>query len=110
VVGCADQSAGPVEGGGEGGEFGEGADLPAQVVEPDRGGAGGGVGQVVAPGEQADVVVVGRVRGLQERRGAGAFHDEPEAQQVAVETDAAVDVADVEDGVVEPMDAHPGVA
>ena len=51
-------------------------------------------------------MVVGRVLGLQEGRPAGDLVDHPEAEGVAVEGDAAVDVADVEDGVVEALYGH----
>ena len=58
--------------------------------------------------EQAEVVVVGASLGLQERRAPEAQHD-PEAEDLGVEGDAALDVADVQDGVVESLDGHGGL-
>ena len=58
-----------------------------------------------ADGEQAEVVVVRRALGLQER-GPGQCDLDPEAQGLGVEGHARVDVADVEHGVVEALDGH----
>ena len=78
------------------------------MVEPDRAVAGGRVRRVRADLEQAEVVVVGAALGLQER-GAGEAHDRPEPEHLGVEGDAALDVADVEDGVVESLHGHVGL-
>ena len=69
---------------------------------------------VDAPGgradlEQAEVVVVGGVGRLEEGGAPEAVRGHrhrAEAQHVAVEGDAAGEVTDVEDGVVEPVDTH----
>src|ERR1700753_1871655 len=75
-------------------------------------GAGVGGGDVGAGGEleQAQVVVVGRVRGPQEGGPPGHVHAQVETEHVAVEADRTGQVADVEDGVVEAADGHGGLS
>ena len=58
--------------------------------------------------EQAQVVVVGRALRLEEHRRSRDHGLRPEAQDVAVEGVAALDVADIQDGVVEALDGHGG--
>ena len=53
-------------------------------------------------------MIVAAALGLQER-GPGEAHDDAEAEDVGVEGDAALDVADVEDGVVESLHGHVGL-
>jgi hypothetical protein len=91
------------------GQLVEGVDLPGQVVEPHGAAAGGGAARALADLEQAEVVVVGGPRGLEEGGAPEAVRghrDQPEAQHVAVEGDAAGEVTDVEHGVVEAVDSH----
>ncbi len=59
--------------------------------------------------EQAEVVVVGGALRLEEHRPAGDLDLRAEAEDVAVEGVAALDVADVEDGVVQALDGHGGL-
>jgi hypothetical protein len=62
-----------------------------------------------APGadlEQAEVVVVGGLRGAQERRPAGDLHPDLEAERAPVEVDGPLETVHVEDGVVEAADSH----
>ena len=59
--------------------------------------------------EQAEVVVVGRTLRLEEDGPAGDLRRRAEPEDVAVERGAALDVADVEDGVVEALDGHGGL-
>ncbi|KWV30816.1 hypothetical protein AWV63_20930 [Micromonospora rifamycinica] len=109
MVGGADQGVGggqPLRGGGQ---FVEGVQLPGQVVEADGGPPGLRAAGVRADLEQAEVVVVGGVGGLEEGRApepVRGHRHRAEAQDVAVEGDAAAEVGDVEDGVVEAMDSH----
>jgi DNA-binding MarR family transcriptional regulator len=78
------------------------------VVEPDGRPAGLRRAGRRADLEQAEVVVVGGPGRLEERRTRQLSHvgDGSEAQNVVVERDAALDVADEEDGVVESDDGH----
>jgi D-amino peptidase len=83
------------------------ADLPGQVVEA---GVVGLVGRVALGGgadlEQAEVVVVGRVRCAQERGAAGDLHPDLEAESLPVEVHGALQAVHVQDGVVEAADGH----
>jgi len=83
-------------------QLGERLDFPRQVIEPDgaaAGEAGAGLGTDL---EQAEVVVVGATRGIEE---GGTRHlvVDAEAEGLLVELHRAIDVADVEDGVVESL-------
>jgi hypothetical protein len=94
---------------GELSQVGEGVDLPGQVVQPDGGAPRAGGAGRVADGEEAEVVVVGGVGCLEERRAAEALGQHVqglEAQDVAVELEAALDVAHVEHGMVQAVDRH----
>jgi D-amino peptidase len=90
-------------------QIAERADLPGQVVQPDlrpaRRAALRGL-KVWADLEQAEVVVVGRARGAQERGAAGDLQADLEAQGGAVEVDGALETVYVQDGVVEAADGH----
>jgi hypothetical protein len=105
VVAGADQRAGLGQAAGDALQFGQGVDLPGQVVEAHRAAPGGRRPGAGADLEQAEVVVVGRADGLQER-GPGEAHHAAEPEHVVVEGDAALDVPDVQHGVVEPDDRH----
>ena len=105
MVGRADQGAGLGELVLDALQLVEGVDLPGEVVEPDGGPPGLGRACSGADLEQAEVVIVAAALGLQER-GPGEAHDDAEAEDVGVEGDAALDVADVEDGVVETLHRH----
>ncbi len=89
------------------GQVGQRADLPGQVVEAGvlrpagRARIGGGAGL-----EQAEVVVVGRTRGTQERGPAGDLHPDLEAERGPVEVDGPVETVHIEDGVVQASDGH----
>src|SRR5207247_8398689 len=79
--------------------------LPGQVVQADGrapGLAGAGLGPDL---EQAEVVVVVGPWCLEEG-GAREAHDDLEPQGFLVEADGALDVADVEHGVVQTLDGH----
>jgi hypothetical protein len=109
VVGGTDQRAGPQQRLADAGELGERVHLPRQVVQPDGPAARLGRAGTGADLEQAQVVVVRGALGLQEDRGARDLHPGAEAEDVPVEGVAALDVADVEDGVVEALDGHGGL-
>src|SRR5579863_7147284 len=80
------------------------ADLPGQVV---KAGVFGLVGRAArADLEQAEVVVVGRVRRAQERGAAGDLHPDLEAEGLPVEVHAALQTVHVQDSVVESADGH----
>ena len=84
VVAGADERASIAEHAGEPLQLAQRVDLPGEVVQPDRRAPGIGRGGARADLEQAEVVVVGRVRGLQERGTRELAHD-AEAEHVAVE-------------------------
>jgi hypothetical protein len=104
VVGHAGQRAGVGEPVAGGGEVGERLDLPREVVEPD----GAVAGTRRAGLEQAEVVVVGGVPPAQERPAREVERQPLEAEDVAVEGDAALDVRDEQDGVVQAADRRGG--
>jgi D-amino peptidase len=83
----------------------ERADLPSQVVQADLRLARRLPGADI---EQAEIVVVDRVRRAQERGAAGNLHPDLQAEGLPVELDGAVQPVDVEDGVVEPTHGHRG--
>ena len=90
-------------------EFVEGVDLPGQVVQPDRRSAGTGSARRGADLEQPEVVVVGRAGRLQEggaTKPVGRHVDPTKAQDVGVEPHRRVDVAHVQDRVIQPEDSH----
>src|SRR5580658_7183384 len=65
------------------------------------------VGRVAAADlEQAEVVVVGRVRRAQERGAAGDLHPDLEAEGAPVEVDGALETVHVQDSVVKAADSH----
>src|ERR1700722_3424336 len=103
VVALADQGAGVDQALAGVHELGEGADLPRQVVEADPGAA---VGVARAYLEQAQVMVVDRVRGAEEGRLAGYLHADLEAERPGVELDLAGEAVDVKHRVVEPAHCH----
>jgi hypothetical protein len=76
------------------------------VVEAHRGPTGLRVPRARADREEAEVVIVGGTFGLQERGLTRNGHHDPEAEGLGVEADAAIDVANVENGVVEALDRH----
>ncbi len=106
VVGRADQRPRRDEPAGRVLQVGEGGDLPGDVVHAHGRPSGRRATGVRAELEQADVVVVGGVRCLQEGGPAGDRHRHPEVQDVGVEGGGTRDVTDVEDNVVEAVDAH----
>ncbi len=78
-------------------------DLPGQVVQPDLRVIRRLAGTYL---EQAEVVVVGRVRRAQERGAAGNLRADLEAESGSVELDGALETVHVEDGVVKTADGH----
>src|SRR5688572_10474494 len=109
VVGGADEGAGLEERATDAGQLGEGVDLPRQVVQADGAAAGLGRAGAGADREETEVVVVRGALRLEEHRAPGDLDLRAEAEDVAVEGEAGVDVADVEDGVVEALDGHGGL-
>ncbi len=105
VVAGTDERAAFAQAGGQALEFAEGVHLPGEVIQTDRRAAGLGRSGVGADLEHAEIVVVGRVGCLQERR-AGRRHDDPESEDVAVELRRPLDVTDVQHCVVETLDCH----
>ena len=88
-------------------EVAQRVDLPRQVVEAHTAAPGRRGVRAGAHPEQTEVVIVRRAGGPQERRRAAThLADDLECQDVAVEGDAAVGVADVENGVVQAVDRH----
>ncbi len=85
----------------------ESVDLPRQVVETHGRSSGRGVCRRRAYFEKSEVMVIGRVRGLEEGHPRTPGLD-PKAKHVLVEGDAPLDVPDVEHRVVQPMDSHGG--
>ncbi len=106
MVAGADQRAPVAQPRADVGQFAERARLPGQVVE--AGLAGDRPGGLAADGEQPQVVVVEGAGRAQERGLPGVLGGELEAEDVLVELDRALDVADVEHGVVEAADWHGG--
>src|SRR3954453_8600500 len=109
VVGRADQCTRLQQRVADPGQLGQRVDLPREVVEPDRAAAGLRGARTGTDLEQAQVVVVRRTLGLQEDGGTGDLRPGTETEDVPVEGVAALDVTDVEDGVVEALDGHEGL-
>ena len=104
VVALPHQRAGRGQLGPRLGQVGQRADLPGQVVQP---GVLRAIGCVAdADLEQAEVVVVGRTRGAQERGPAGDLQPDLEAQGGSVEVDGLLQTVHVEDSVVQAPDGH----
>jgi uncharacterized damage-inducible protein DinB len=83
----------------------ERADLPGQVVQADL----RLPGRLPRPDlEQAEVVVVDRIRGAQERGPAGDLQADLETEGLPVELHGPVQAVDVQHGMVETTDGHGG--
>ena len=108
MVGGAHQGAGVLQAMGQSVELVERVDLPREVVQPDLFAPGGGRPGGVADLEQSDVMVV-RGPGCLEKRSTAQLTPDaqhPKAEDLGVEGNAALDVADVQHGVVEASDGH----
>ena len=80
------------------------ADLPGQVVQA---GVVRAIGRASGTDlEEAEIVVVGRPRGAQERGLAGDLHPDLEAERGPVEVDGPLKTVHVQDGVVQAPDGH----
>ena len=88
-------------------ELVKGVHLPREVIQADGRPTSGGIAGRGADLEEGEVVVVGRVRSLEEHH-ATTLHLDPEAEHVAIESNAALDIAHVHHRVIEPMDSHGG--
>jgi hypothetical protein len=105
VVGGADQRARLLQPNRDLLQVAERLDLPGDVVQPDGPASGVRFGGVRSDREQGQVVIVGRVRRLEELR-AGHLADHPEPKQVPVEGERPVSIAHVEHRVVHSLDGH----
>ena len=81
-------------------------DLPSEVVQTGR--PARRARRIGADREQAQIVMVVRACGAQKGHHAALAGNDLEAEKVAVERARAIEVADVQDGVVEALDADHG--
>src|SRR4029453_8667584 len=107
VIAGPDQRALLPQPGGEVAQVVERVDLPSEVVEPHAGAPRARRRRGFADGEQPEVVVVGRARGLEEH-GPGelrrADRHPAEAEDVLIESRRALGVPDVQHGMVQAVD------